>query len=226
MKQTLFLIFLSLFLISVSAQRVDNFKITGSEYNDFISKNKYKYPQFSKAKIYFRNGEVASARVNYDYLRQEMKYIGEKQDTLIIANESDIDYMTIGTDSIFYDNGYYEWMASSGTGRLACRKVYKIGPKALVGAFGTSSPAKNVEAKTMLLEESSYNLAPNEEITITKETTYYISNSGNKNHFVVATKNNFDRLFPKKNVSDFIKENNLSVFKEQDLVDIMVHISK
>jgi hypothetical protein len=226
--KTLLIIACFLFTLQCSfAQKTDYLKVKGIEYKEFMLANQYKYPEYKRAKIYFKNGDMASARMNYDYINQLMKYIGEKNDTLVIANEKDLDYIAIGTDSFFYDNGYYEWVASSGKARLACRKTLKEGPRALIGAFGTSSPAKNIESKSKILQESSYELSPNEEVTFTRETTYYISQvGGSKARFELANKNNFDKLFPKKKVSDFIKENNLNLYKEQDLIDVMVYIAK
>ena len=172
---------------------------------------------------------MASARVNYNNFLQVMKYIDEKGDTLEIANADDINYIAAGADTIFYDDGYYEWVATSGTARLAVKHTYKEGPKALVGAFGTSSPAKNLESHTKILNDgaSSKDLSPDEVVTFSKETTFYISSiNGKRNNFVVASKKNIDNLFPKKKVEDFIKENKLNLNKEEDLIDLMVYISK
>lgn len=218
---------IAVLMISVAsfAQKTEYIKVSGRDYQEFLNKNQYKYPEYRKARITMKNGEVASARVNFDYFNQKMKFIGEKGDTMEIANENDLSTITVGADSFFYDNGYLEWVASSGKARLASRTTFKRGATALVGAFGTSSPAKNIESKSMLLQESNYTLAQNEETTYTKETTYYINASGN-NNFVTANKNNFNRLFPKKNVADYIRENNINLTKEQDLVDVMVYISK
>ena len=230
MKKLLFLTVT--FFITLSclwAQKTETIKVSGEEYPAFIANAQYKYPAYKKAKIVFKNGDIASARLNYDYFNQTMKYIGEKGDTLIIANEEDLHHISIGTDSFFYDNGYYEWIASSATARLAVKRVYKEGPRVLVGAFGTTSPAKNIESHTKILTEhaDSKELSQNEVVTISKETTYYISPiNDTKNNFVTATRSNINRLFPKKNVEDFIKDNRLNLNKEEDLIDLMVYISK
>jgi hypothetical protein len=221
------------FIFSISflyAQKTESIKVSGTEYTDFIAKNEYKYPAYSKAEIAFKNGVVARARINYDNFKNVMKYLGDKGDTLEIANPEDINYIAIGPDSIFYDKGYFQWVASSATARLVARHTFKEGPRALVGAFGTASPAKHVESRTAFLNNdgiSTKQLAKNEEVTFIKETTYYISPINKTEHnFVLATKKNIDKLFPKRKVEDFIKENRINLNKEQDLIDLMVHISK
>lgn len=212
------------------AQKTETMKVSGSDYPDFLAKNEYKYPVYTKAQIAFKNGVMASARINYNNFKQSMKYIGEKGDTLEIANPEDINYIAIGADSLFYHEGaYYQWVASSATARLVAIHKFKEGPRALVGAFGIASPAKHVESRDAMLNDngvSTRQLGKNEEVTIIKETTYYISPLKDNTRFVAANKKNLDRLFPKKNVEDFIKENKINLNKEEHLIDLMVHLSK
>src|SRR5687768_12280985 len=87
------------FILSLSflyAQKTETLKISGSDYADFLAKNEYKYPVYTKAQIAFKNGVMASARINYNNFKQSMKYIGENGDTLEIANPEDISYIAIG----------------------------------------------------------------------------------------------------------------------------------
>jgi hypothetical protein len=221
-----------MFVLSLSfsyAQNTEYIKFTGQDYSHFVAKNEFKYPVFTKASIAFTDGNVASARINYNNFTQKMFYIDEKKDTLEIANPQDISYIAIGEDSIFHDNGYYQWVASSGSARLAVKLKYKEAFRALVGAFGSASPARHVVSHDKVFVDgiSTQPLSANEEITIAKEITYYISPiNDKKNNFVLATKKNIDKLFPKKKVEDFIKDNKLNLNKEADLIDLMVHISK
>jgi hypothetical protein len=230
MKKTLCILgILVIGIVYVSAQSTETIKITGAEYPEFLAKKQYKYPAYTRAKIAFKNGDMASARINYNNFLHIMKYIDEKGDTLEIANPDDINYLAVGVDTIFYDKVYYDWVASSATARLVIRHTYKESVRELIGAFGTTSPAKNIESHTKILNDgvSSNDLSRDEEVTISKETTYYISPiNGTKNNFVVATKNNINKLFPKKNVEKFVKENKLNLNKEEDLIDLMVYISK
>lgn len=230
MKRSFIFTFALLFCVSsLFAQMVENIKISGRDYPDFVKKNQYKYPTYTRASIVFNSGEKASARINYNNFSQVMTYINANNDTLEIANAGDIDFISVGTDSIFYDNGYYNWVASSATARLAMKHKYKEVNRALVGAFGTASPAKSIQSHQAIENagSASVQISANEEITIAIETIYYISNLNSSNKsFVVATKKNIDKLFPKKKVEDFIKENKLNLNKEVDLIDLMVYISK
>jgi hypothetical protein len=229
MKKTIcFLFALFICTLVASSQTTETIKITGAEYPDFIAKTQYKYPEYTRAKISLKSGEIASARINYNNFLHMMKYIDEKGDTLEIANADDINYIAVGVDTIFYDKVYYDWVASSGVAKLAQRRTYKVISRALVGAFGTSSPAKDIVPITRILGAgTSYDLAYGEELTLSKQTIYYVSPvKGLNNNFVVANKKNLIALFPKKNIEDFIKENKINLNKEEDLIDVFIYLSK
>jgi hypothetical protein len=64
----------------------------------------------------------------------------------------------------------------------------------------------------------------NEEIVFAKQKAYYVS--GIKNHFVEANKKNISKLFPEKDIDNYIKENKLNLNKEEDLVQLFVFVNK
>lgn len=220
--------FFSLIICGFSfAQNIERISVKGTEVPAFYEKYEYKYPAFKRADVHFINGDSARARFNFSYFDQSMRYINEKGDTLAIANEADVNLITFGTDSFFYDNGFYEWVATSAKVRLAAKHRFKLAERKVIGAFGTSSPAKNIQVIEKILGVTAYDLLTNEELVYSRETTYYISPiKGLKNQFVVANKKNLNNLFPKKNVDDFIKENKLNLNKEEDLVDVFIYVSK
>ncbi len=208
----------------LSAQKIETIRVKGNEAADFISKAQYKFPAFTRAKVFLKDGEIASARLNYDYFNQAMKYIDEKDDTLVIANENDINYISSVLDTFFYQNKYYEWIASSATARLAVRRTYKLVDREKIGAYGTSSPANKVESHTAILGITKLDLDISEELVFSKETTYYISSM--KGHFVEANKKNISKLFPRKGIEDYINQNKLNLNKEKDLIDVFVYANK
>jgi hypothetical protein len=228
MKKVLFIIlfFLISFFNSLG-QKTETITVKGLDIDNFIAQTGYKYPSYSRAKVFLKDGDIASGRFNFDYFSQEMKYIGEKGDTLAIANAHDINFVAIGTDSFFYNKGYYEWIASSGIARLAVKHIFKLVERQNVGPFGISSSSTGVQKIGRVFGNGKpYDFLPNEELVFSKETTFYISpTKGKKNDFVVANKNNIDKLFPKINIEKFIKENKLNLNKVEDLLSVMVYIS-
>lgn len=226
MKKFLFIALSFLVLNStLTAQKSETIRVKGAAAKLFFARGELKYPSFTRAKIYFNNGEPASARINYDYFAENVKYIGEKNDTLLIENASDIKYITADLDSFFYDNKWYEWVASSATARLAQRITYKLISEDVVGAYGTSSPALKVESKSAILSGNHFDLDENKEYTFKKETTYYIS-PNDKTHFMIANARNIDKVFSKKNVGNYVAQNKLNLNNIDNLLDAFVFANK
>lgn len=206
---------------AVNAQNVETIRVKGAKAADFIEKSQYKFPAFTKGKVYLKDGEVATARLNFDYFSNVVKYIDEKGDTVQIANTEDVDYITTPMDTFFVDSKFYEWVATSSKARLAARRVLKLAQKEKVGAYGISSPTQNIVSHGMLLDATNYKLETNDEYVFSRETTYFIS--GPKGKFVEANKKNISKMFPKKDIEEYVKDNNLNLNKEKDLMDLFVY---
>jgi len=228
MKRILIIVFTVLICKVLFAQNAQRITVKGADLTSFYEKEEYKYPKFLQAKAYLNKGDSASGKFNYNYFDQSMRFINERGDTVTLTNEKDVNFITVATDTFFYDNGFYEWMATSATARLAIKHTFKFIERENVGAYGISSPTHGVQTIGKISGTGiSYDIAPNEELIFSKETKYYISSiKGLKNNFVPANKNNLSRLFPKKNVEDYIKQNKLNLNKEEDLIDVFVYVNK
>ncbi len=168
LKKFLFVVCTCFISISIMAQKTETIRVRGAEATIFITSAQNKYATFVPAKVFLKDGDVASGKFNFDYLNQVMKYIGEKGDTLAIANEKDINYISTPIDTFFYDKKYYEWIASSASARLAVRRTYKLIGRDKIGAYGTASPNFKVESHDAILDVSNHNLNVNEELVFTK----------------------------------------------------------
>ncbi|HET9435110.1 MAG TPA: hypothetical protein VFO37_15195, partial [Chitinophagaceae bacterium] len=81
----------------------------GTSVNESVStKDLYQYPQFVFGKVFFKPGDSAMAKLNYNRLFDEMQFIDFKGDTLSIANEATIRLIRINNDVFYYDNGYVQ----------------------------------------------------------------------------------------------------------------------
>jgi hypothetical protein len=75
-----------------------------------------------------------------------------------------------------------------------------------------------------LLGASKYQLEGDEQLTFEKTTTYFIRKTNGK--FVTATLHNFDRIFPKKDLADYVQKNKLNLKKQTDMVDLFVYANQ
>lgn len=222
MKVPLFIGCVLLAFTSSFAQTTEIIRIKGGELPYFIAKEGYRYPTFMQSRVYFKDGDSAGGRLNYNYLLQSMQFMDPKGDTLVISNEKNISYISIGMDTFFYDNGYYEWIASSATAKLAVKHSLKTAGTQKLGAFGIPSATNKIESQDEIRSYNTQKLDINEEIVFAKQKAYYVS--GLKNHFVEANKKNMSKLFPEKDIDNYIKENKLNLNKEGDLVDLFVFL--
>lgn len=209
-------------------QKVETLYIKGHDLPMFYQQEEYKYPAFSPAHAYLINGDSAVGKFNFDYFDQSVRYINAKGDTAIIGNSRDISFITILSDTFFYDKGFYEWVASSATTRLAVKHTWKLVERENVGPYGIASPTRSVQTIGKVFASRAYDLTPDEVLVFTKQTTYYISHikKGFKNEFLVANKSNISDLFPKKDIDNYVKENRLNLNKEEDLIQLFVFVSK
>lgn len=218
MKKFLFLSFAVFFAAAVFGQSTEIITVKGSNAHDFLATKTYKYPNFIQSSIYFKKGEKALAKVNYNYILGGMQYINEHKDTLLLDNVDDLNYIAIATDTFFYDNGYLEWMASSPNNKLARRVSLTILGAQTVGAFGSTNNTAKVEGIGTLYTTG---LDVNEDMKFKKSVSYFIR--GAKGDFMPASKGNFEDVFPNVDISSYVKENKLNLKKEGDVVDLFLY---
>ena len=77
-------------------------------------KNLLQYPSFVDGTVVFRDGRVVKSRLNYNYFNAQIQFLNAKGDTLTLADENTIKYITIGKDSFLLRRWLYP---SDSTGR-------------------------------------------------------------------------------------------------------------
>jgi hypothetical protein len=181
----------------------------------------YYYPQFRNGKVFFRDGSRAGAKLNYTRLYDQMLFIDTKGDTLALADEKTIKFITVEKDTLYYDEGYVRLFANYGDVKLAEKQIWVV---ADVRKIGTHDTPKNTVAITSLsnLEDAngrakSYDFLINEDIIIKKETQYFFGDE--YNHFVRSGKKKLLLLFPKDqlNIENYLKENKVDFDKKDDI---------
>ncbi|MFT3681380.1 MAG: hypothetical protein QM791_13970 [Ferruginibacter sp.] len=209
------------------AQKTERIALKGWEVKDFVAKEGYRYPSFKNARVFFTNAEPAGGRLNYNYLLQTMQFVGDKGDTLVIADETYISHITIDTDTFFHQDGYLEKIAGNNKMRLAVKRILKTNGEAKkLGAYGIASATNNILSEGRIRSHATVNdLGVNEEYDFTRETAYYIS-VDNKT-FTAISKKNISKLFPKRQeqIEAYMHENKTNLTKEEDVKKLFDYIS-
>src|SRR5215213_4691907 len=124
------LLFLLIFIGHSSLWAQDSTVVTikaGNSIRDVLTPaNIFFLPQFINGKVFFRNGMVSAAMMNYNSLNDQMLFISPKGDTLALNEEKTINFIALDKDTFYYVDGYIRLLTSNSVVRLAEKKVWEI----------------------------------------------------------------------------------------------------
>ncbi len=106
---------LLIFSFHLHAQMDSSWTVKASEeIKEVLSAStRFRYPEFVSGNVYFKDGTNSQAPFNLNSLNEEMQFINHKGDTLSIANEKTIKYLTINNDIFYYSKVYLELVMSN-----------------------------------------------------------------------------------------------------------------
>ena len=112
----------------------------GNRVNDVLTPaDIFNYPQFTTGKVFFRDGSKAVAKMNYTRLFDQMLFIGPKGDTLALADEKNIKFITIEQDTFYYDEGYVRLIMNKGDVKLAEKQVWVVADVRKIGSHNKAT---------------------------------------------------------------------------------------
>lgn len=185
----------------------------------------YAYPSFTKGNISFRDGRSSgTARMNYNYLFEEMMFLNPKGDTLAIDEAALVRQIIINTDTFYFSDVFIKQKANYGDIKLGYREYFRVANIRKIGAMGqaTSNTVESYNAANTASDIRS--LVVQEVVNLEKTHQFYL---GDKfNNFQLANRKNLLALFPDKSkqVKAFLKENNINFTQESDLIKLLVYL--
>ncbi|MBA2561770.1 MAG: hypothetical protein H0V14_02450 [Chitinophagaceae bacterium] len=195
----------------------------GEDLNN-VYKYIYRYPQFEYGKVYFINGDASAGKLNYNFLIQTMQFIDPKGDTLALANESALNFISIGADTFFHNNkGYIEQVADYTFTKLLLKEKLQSSEEK-IGAFGIPSSTQTIDTKNTLIADQNYKLRVNGNLILSKEKHYYFSDSDF--NILPVNNKNLMKVFAKQKgkIENYIKSNNTDLNNENDLKNFFTYL--
>jgi len=189
---------------------------------------KFRYPHFVPGYVYFKNGKISVASLNYNLSNGEMQFITQGMDTLSIDDEVTISLIKINNDSFYFDKVYMELIAGNGAVKLAKKESLGIGDVEKIGAYDQASSISAISTIGYFHnsngEVTKLNVRNN--LVLLKRTLYYIGDS--YNHFLPVNKKNVIKIFGRKQneVENFLTENKIAFNKEDDLKKLITFLQK
>ena len=228
------LLLLLMFCIGAKAQQ-NNSRYTikaGQSISEVIPMQElFSYQEFKDGKVVHKNGKTSEAKLNYNYLIEEMQFINGR-DTLAIANENTLDFIVVEKDTFIYSNkSYYQLISSNGTVNLYEKIFFKMVDIKNIGPYGLSSSTSSTDNLTSINNggtvrnsTQTYNLKVNQDIIYAKRKEYYIL--GNTKELTPAKRVNILKLYPdsKKKVKNFIKQQSINFDQKDDLLKLINYL--
>jgi len=204
----------------LSAQNNENITVkAGTKAEDYIPFHKrYRYPQFTDGKAYFKNGTAEVSKFNYNFLNGEIEYIQQSKDTLSIANANDIRLITISGDTFFYENGYIELIYHK-QAMVAIKQYFKLKEVIKKDSYGSAGSTSATDSySTMHSGGQSYKLTVNQDRIFQKISEFYLAT--NSSGFFPFTRKKVKKLYPqnKNAIDDYLKSNKVDFNSRNDLL--------
>ena len=99
----------------------------------------YNYPAFTAGLVHFRNTAVGAGRMNYNNLLGKIQFIDDKGDTLELTNEPPINFVSIVSDTFYFEKKWMQANHSRSNIVLAKSSVLGLVNRQRKGAMGIIS---------------------------------------------------------------------------------------
>ena len=207
------------------AQNTNTITIKAGEDVSVLYKHIYKYPEFAHGKVNFNDGTVAGSNMNFNLLLEAMQFIDEKGDTLALANENTIKYISIGQDTFYFHEGYLQLVSTYGNTELVIKQKIKFTDEKNIGAYGIPTSTHTIDNYNTLRANNTYSLKLNKDLVYSKERKSYF-NKGDRD-FIIVNKKNLLKMFSNKKaiIEDYLKQTDVDFNKEDDLKSLFHYMA-
>jgi hypothetical protein len=189
----------------------------------------YKYPDFSRGKIFFRDNTITEAILNYNYLNGEVEFINPANDTLAIAKHQmlNIQHIILNKDTFYYDDGYLQQILKTPVGRIAKRQMLVILKREKLGAYNQPTSTTNVESMIVFKDAygstSTHSVKARENITMTLLNQLFL---GDNYSFLPASRKNLLKMFSSKKsiINNYLDQHHVDFKSTEDLQKLLLFL--
>jgi hypothetical protein len=225
MKNIYFVVAFTVLTVNAAvAQKTERIELTpGTTTIEALNGDIYIYPGFQNGVVAFKNGRSGKSKLNYCFLTNEMLFINARGDTLALTGENEINYLSIGTDTFYFDGTRflkqeknYNWI------RTASFLTIKEINRKKKGGYGETIMGAATDYNSVSVSQLLYAVKSSDYVTMLKETSYYIADGSGQ--YTPLKKESFLKLVPAKKlpaVKEHLKKNNVD-FGNIDQVDSLV----
>lgn len=183
---------------------------------------RFSYPSFLDGKVYFRNGRVVNAKLNYSLPHGEIQFVDAKKDTLILNDKLLMDKITIAADTFYYyqHHGHVRKVAGYKYVSLAEKQILGTNGVERYAAYNQYSSTSAISTYSSFVNSNGQpqTLEGSDKIFLKKRFVYFFLDRNRD--IYLATKGNLLKVFPrhKKAIHAYIKENKLEFSNPEEIV--------
>jgi hypothetical protein len=191
-----------------------------------LAKEIYIYPEFTKGRVWNRDGSLGGGLMNYNTLVHEMQFIDQKGDTLALAHPETVRAIIIEGDSFFYDRIYVKQVASGDAIRLLKRSRLRVADKQKIGAYDMPTSNSSIESYNSFTNGlMRFAINVREDILMNRETLYYFADRYDS--FVPANRRSLLKLLGRRHSEGekYLKDHSVDFNNESDLVNLVAEMN-
>jgi len=183
--------------------------------------DRFQYDNFKDGKVFFRNGRVVNAKLNYSLPHGEIQFVDAKKDTMILTDKNFISKITIAADTFYYfeKHGHVR--------KIANFKDVGLAEKLFIANIGSErhSAYNQYTSTSAISVYSSYTnssglqqaLEGNDKVLLKRRAVYFFIDKNQD--LYIANKANLLRVFPKNKraINQYFKDNQTEFEELKDI---------
>ena len=181
---------------------------------------RFRYPSFLDGKVFFRNGSVVDAKLNYSLAHGEVQFLDTKNDTLLLNDKNFINKIAVATDTFYYyqQHGHVRKVAAYDQVTLAEKQILGTNGIERYAAYNQYSSTTAISTYSSFVNAGQpQELEGSNKILLKKRYVYFFLD---KNRDIyLATKGNLLKVFPrhKKVLNDYFKANKVEFYDPKEI---------
>ena len=189
-----------------------------------LTKRMYHYSGFTKGQAYYKDGTIAHAMLNYNYLTSQIEFIDPKGDTLQLIDGNNFLKIVVEADTFcYYNKSFIQQVSHYPAYNLFLKRLIQNNGSEKKGAYDIYSSTASISSVNTIIDNSrsTVNLATDENIRYIFKEHYYMA--GRFGQYYPATKKGALDLFGKneKKLKEFLEKNEINFSKKEDLEKLL-----
>jgi hypothetical protein len=190
---------------------------------------RFLYPTFLDGKVFFRNGRIVNAKLNYSLPHGEVQFVDAKKDTLILTDKDFIDRITIGADTFYYyqHHGHVRKVLGFDQVSLAEKQMFGTSGTERHSAYDQYTSTSAISSYSSYTNSSGQQqaLQGSDKVILKKRYVFFLLD---KNRVIYpANRGALLKIFPrhKKALSEYIKTNKIEFFSVDQISKTLEYAS-